>query len=117
MQKPNRSPVRALGPATSEARQGVERGGATLGQLHVTHVLTHGFVARLPGRWHPSGMANAPSDPSKLDPVLRSLESAPLDDEPVTEEEERLVEEARQELARGEGISTEELLRRLRLKL
>src|SRR4051812_30207614 len=34
-------------------------------------------------------------------PALKALENAPLDDEPVTEEEERAVEEARAELRSG----------------
>jgi hypothetical protein len=36
------------------------------------------------------------------DPVLRALLEAPLDAEPETEEERRAVQEAREELARGE---------------
>jgi hypothetical protein len=36
------------------------------------------------------------------DPVLRARLDAPLDDAPGTEEERRLVQEARDELARGE---------------
>jgi hypothetical protein len=36
------------------------------------------------------------------DPVLRALLEAPLDDEPETEGERRAVQEAREELARGE---------------
>jgi hypothetical protein len=37
------------------------------------------------------------------------LENAPLDDEPVTEEEEEAVQVAREEIARGETISLEEI--------
>ena len=36
------------------------------------------------------------------DPVLKALLEAPIDDEPETEEERRAVQEAREELARGE---------------
>jgi len=45
------------------------------------------------------------------DPLLKKLMDAPLDDEPVTEEEEALVAEAREELARGETIAHEEIKR------
>jgi len=45
------------------------------------------------------------------DPLLKKLMEAPIDDEPVTEEEEALVAEAREELARGETISHEEVKR------
>ena len=41
------------------------------------------------------------------DPVLRAFLLAPPDDEPETEEERLAVEEARAELARGEGIPWE----------
>jgi hypothetical protein len=42
------------------------------------------------------------------DPVLAAFRDAPLDDEPVTPEEEAAVQEAREEIARGETISLEE---------
>jgi len=41
------------------------------------------------------------------------LDQAPIDDEPTTEEEERAVQEAREEVARGETISLEQLKREL----
>ena len=44
------------------------------------------------------------------DPVLLSLMNAPPDDEPYTEEERREDAEAMAALARGEGISHEEIL-------
>jgi len=47
------------------------------------------------------------------DPVLFSLLTAPLDDEPETPEEVAGVAEARAEMARGEGISHEEARREL----
>jgi hypothetical protein len=49
------------------------------------------------------------------DPVGISLALAPIDDEPETEEERALVEEARAELARGEYLTTDELRRSLGL--
>ena len=45
----------------------------------------------------------------RSDPLNVLLDSAPLDDEPVTEQEEAAVQIAREELARGETISLEEL--------
>ena len=45
-----------------------------------------------------------------LDPLARTLASAPYDDEPVSAEEAREVEESRAALARGEGIPHEEIL-------
>jgi len=49
------------------------------------------------------------------DPVLLALANAPEDDEPETEEERLAVEEARESLRRGAGISHEELRRELGL--
>ncbi|HEV2133051.1 MAG TPA: hypothetical protein VGR47_02195 [Terracidiphilus sp.] len=45
-----------------------------------------------------------------LDPVRISLANAPLDDEPVSEEEARDIAEARAAYARGEVVSNEEVL-------
>jgi hypothetical protein len=50
-----------------------------------------------------------------LDPLARTLASAPYDDEPVSTEEAREVEEAKASLARGEGIPHEEVLAELGL--
>lgn len=47
------------------------------------------------------------------DALTEFLDQAPLDDEPVTEEEERAVQEARDEIARGETVSLEQLKREL----
>jgi hypothetical protein len=49
------------------------------------------------------------------DPVLRALLEAPLDDEPETDEERRLVYEGREELARGEVRTLEGVRRELGL--
>lgn len=49
----------------------------------------------------------------RRDALTVFLDQAPLDDEPVTEEEERAVQEARDEIARGETISLEQLKREL----
>ena len=45
------------------------------------------------------------------DPLTKLLDEAPLDDEPVTPEEEALVQQAREEIARGELISADEIRR------
>lgn len=45
------------------------------------------------------------------DPVLRSLLNAPCDDEPYTDAERESDSEAMGAIARGEGISHEEILR------
>lgn len=60
-------------------------------------------------------MATGPSTrpAGEQHPALKALESAPLDDEPVTEEEEQAVEEARGELRAGvPTIAHDEVKRR-----
>ena len=47
------------------------------------------------------------------DPFLQMLGETPEDDEPLTAEEEALIEEGRQQLQRGEGRSLEEVRREL----
>ena len=48
-----------------------------------------------------------------LDPVSRALANAPFDDEPVTEEEERDVAEAREWLKHNPGIPFEQVVTEL----
>ena len=45
----------------------------------------------------------------RVDPTLAAFLSAPLDDEPVTEEEERAVAESRAEYRRGEAVPLDEI--------
>lgn len=45
------------------------------------------------------------------DPLTKLLDEAPDDEEPVTPEEEALVQEARDQIARGELISADEIRR------
>src|ERR1700686_4441210 len=52
-----------------------------------------------------------------LDPVSRSLANAPLDDEPVSEDEAREIAAARASLDRGEGIPHEQVLAEFGLTL
>jgi hypothetical protein len=46
-----------------------------------------------------------------LDPVSRSLASAPVEPEGISEEEAAALDQARASLDRGQGISHEEILR------
>jgi hypothetical protein len=50
------------------------------------------------------------------DAIDRALLLAPVDDEPDTDDDDGALTEARRELARGEGISTQELRRELGLE-
>jgi hypothetical protein len=43
------------------------------------------------------------------DPVIAVLDAAPWDDEPITPAEEAAVQEARAEIARGEGVPWEQV--------
>lgn len=45
----------------------------------------------------------------KIDPVLLALQNAPIDDEPIAEEDREAIAVARKELANGEQIPDEEL--------
>jgi hypothetical protein len=47
------------------------------------------------------------------DPMTEVLDDAPLDDEPLTPEEEQGVREAKAEIARGEAVPLEEARREL----
>lgn len=49
------------------------------------------------------------------DPVFEAFDNAPLDDEPVTEEEERALEESRAAYRRGETYTLDEIKRELGL--
>jgi len=48
-----------------------------------------------------------------LDPVARAIANAPIDDEPVTEEEEKALAEAREWLKHNKGIPHEQVLAEL----
>lgn len=50
---------------------------------------------------------------SMLDPVSLALANAPVEDEEISEEEERAVAEARESLRRGEGIPFEQVVAEL----
>jgi hypothetical protein len=47
---------------------------------------------------------------SLLDPVARAIANAPIDDEPVTEEEERALAESREWSKHNKGIPHEQVL-------
>ncbi|MDE0175386.1 MAG: hypothetical protein OYH76_01115 [Defluviicoccus sp.] len=48
-------------------------------------------------------------------PTLHTPETAPIDDEPLTEEDLEAIEEARRDIEAGNGIPHEEIMRRYRL--
>ncbi|MGH3025703.1 MAG: hypothetical protein ACRDLR_04575 [Gaiellaceae bacterium] len=52
----------------------------------------------------------------RTDSLTRLLDNAPEDDEPTTPEEEALVQQARDEIARGETITLDELRAELELQ-
>lgn len=54
---------------------------------------------------------------SMLDPVSRALANAPIDDEPITEEEELDVAEAREWLKHNPGIPFEQVVAELGLTM
>jgi hypothetical protein len=57
-----------------------------------------------------SSPSSIPADASSTsDPVLAALANARLEDEPISEEEERAVAEAREALRRGKVVSQDEL--------
>jgi hypothetical protein len=47
------------------------------------------------------------------DPLARRLDAAPIDDEPLTDEERESLREGREDVAAGRVISTEDLRREL----
>jgi len=48
-----------------------------------------------------------------LDPIARALANAPVDDEPVSEEEDRAIDEAREWLLHNPGIPFEQVVAEL----
>jgi hypothetical protein len=48
-----------------------------------------------------------------LDPVSRAIANAPIDDEPLTAEEEKALDESREWLKRNKGIPHEQVLAEL----
>jgi len=73
----------------------------------------HQLVDELPESELPTAERVLSALTATADPVLRALLAAPWDDEPETQEERQAVQEAREELARGEAIPDAELWRRL----
>ena len=49
------------------------------------------------------------------DPVIRAMRCAPIDDEPLTDEDLETIEEGRREIAAGRGIPHDEVCRKLGL--
>lgn len=79
-----------------------------------TRQLAHDLIDRLP-EMQLSGLVRFLE--TIVDPVAAALASAPVEDEEISEEEERAVTEARESLERngGRGISHAEAMRRLGL--
>jgi hypothetical protein len=68
----------------------------------------HALVDQLdPGQLHAVGQLLE----VMTDPVARSLANAPVESEPVSAEEAAALDEAHAAIARGEGISHDEILR------
>ncbi len=49
------------------------------------------------------------------DPVIRAMRSAPEDDEPLTDEDRKAIDEGRRDIAAGRGISDSQVRRKLGL--
>lgn len=79
-----------------------------------TRQLAHDLIDRLP-EMQLSGLVRFLE--TIVDPVAAALVSAPVEDEEISDEEERAVAEARESLERngGRGISHAEAMRRLGL--
>ena len=50
-----------------------------------------------------------------IHPVVRAMRSAPIDDEPLTDEDRAAIQEGRREIAAGHGIPNERIRRKLGL--
>jgi len=70
----------------------------------------HELIEQLPPSQVPAAIRSLKS---LLDPVARAIANAPIDDEPVTEEEEKAVAESREWLKHNEGIPHERVLAEL----
>jgi len=75
----------------------------------------HELVDRLPGESEEHAEAYLRYLLQTSDPVLAALQSAPVDDEPETDEERGAVEEGREAWRRGEVVTDEELRHELHL--
>jgi hypothetical protein len=83
--------------------------------MAVTYADLHHLVDELPERALADAqrLLEALKARGGVDPVLRALLTAPLDDEPETAEERAAVEEGKADLAAGRVVSHEEARRRL----
>ena len=71
----------------------------------------HTLIDRLPECEWPAAQQSLLQHLAKHDPVLHALLNAPLDDEPETEAERAAVAEAYAEIARGEPMIPDAVLR------
>ena len=81
----------------------------------VTREELHQIVDWLPDAMLAAGGQAGLDFLKQTDPVLYALVTAPEDDEPETEEERAAVAEAYEDIAQGNVISHEELIRELGL--
>ena len=100
--------------------------GRRLAQVTSAHeraLRLSGFLAKNAAQFGPvafgTDMRHTPDSMApvarKLDPVTRSLLDAPVDDEPLTKEDIKAMDQADKDIGRGDVITTVELKRRLGL--
>ena len=70
----------------------------------------HELIERLPPSQVPRAIGMLES---LLDPVSRAIANAPIDDEPVTKEEDKALAESREWLKHNEGIPHDQVLAEL----
>jgi hypothetical protein len=77
----------------------------------VTKEDIHKLIDQIPEDTLPDVVRYLEEIRAESDPFLKYLESVPEEDEPVSEEEARAIDEAKAEVARGEVYSLEEIRR------
>ena len=80
--------------------------------MAASRTLDRAELHRLVDALRPDALDEARAALERLaDPVQLALLAAPVDDEPVTDEDRRDIEAAREEYRRGETLSTEDVRR------
>jgi len=92
-----------------------EHNGPETDSLPVTRSQLHALVDTLPDTELTEAKRYLTGLSTVDDPPLRAALLAPIDDEPLTEEEIAAVEEAKEELARGEYLTMDAVKRELGL--
>ena len=112
---------RALGhpsrgtPALALEDDGPEPDTVSLDTLSVTRPELHALVDTLPDTELTEAKRYLTGLSTFDDPPLRNALLAPIDDEPLTEEEIAAVEEAKREMERGEHVTMDDMKRELGL--